>query len=323
MRRVVVAQSAVEIAALRPLWRRLESTPGATLFQSYHWNLHAARIFTDEAPFVIAVEDDRGAAILPTALTPGRDCLTLIGDVMFDYRDALTAGDADSLQHAWRELACLALPLRFDFLRGEAARARWSDVPTRRITAAPAVRRCDLTSDQFAAAHSRLARQIRRLQRADCVLRCYDGSATGLLRHIYFSKASQLAGDRNNYFADPRRGAFVCTVAAEQPGACQIFTIECGSTAVAALVTFLDGHVRRFYTIYIDRAWAVFSPGTALVYNVTVSSLAEGLDCDYLTGEQPHKLRLASHRVPLLRVEASAEAVARVAAPDHSVRAVT
>jgi len=321
MRPVVVAQSAAEIAALRPLWQELDRAPGATLFQSYSWNLNAARMFTDEAPFVIAVESDTGAAIVPAAFSSDHAGLTLLGDMMFDYRDVLTAGDAAPEQRAWSELARLALPLHLDFVRAGSLRAAWRELPARRITSAPGVRCSDIPSDTFAASHARLARQIRRLQRAGADLRRYDGKSSALLHHIFQSKATQFAGQPYNYFADPRRTAFVCAVAGEQPARCQIFTIETAGSLVAALVTFLDHNVRRFYTIYIDRAWSHYSPGTALVYNVTVESLAQGLDCDYLTGEQPHKLRLATHQVPLLRVAAPAEALARLAGRDQPVRA--
>src|SRR5947209_20244269 len=96
MRRLVVAQSAAEVASLRSLWRELECAPGATLFQSFAWNLHAARFF-DEQPFVVAVESDCGAALLPAALSARGGCATLLGDVMFDYRDALSGGDPQLL----------------------------------------------------------------------------------------------------------------------------------------------------------------------------------------------------------------------------------
>jgi CelD/BcsL family acetyltransferase involved in cellulose biosynthesis len=47
-----------------------------------------------------------------------------------------------------------------------------------------------------------------------------------------------------------------------------------------------------------------------LIYEVTRQSLGEGLDCDYMTGEQPYKLRLATSSVPLYRVQATADQLA-------------
>lgn len=50
-------------------------------------------------------------------------------------------------------------------------------------------------------------------------------------------------------------------------------------------------------------------PGQLLLYEVAAQSLAEGLDCDFLTGEYPYKNRVATARVPLFTVEAAAAAL--------------
>ena len=114
-----------------------------------------------------------------------------------------------------------------------------------------------------------------------------------------------MAGDPHNLFVDQLRIHFVLAAAAAEPDAWEIFTLERESHVVAALVTFSDRGVRRFYTVYYDHGWSRYSPGTALLYEATRLSLAEGLDCDYMTGEQSHKMRLATSRVPLYRVELS------------------
>ena len=43
---------------------------------------------------------------------------------------------------------------------------------------------------------------------------------------------------------------------------------------------------------------------------MTRRSLADGLDCDYMTGEQPYKLRLATRSTPLYRLCATPEQLA-------------
>jgi CelD/BcsL family acetyltransferase involved in cellulose biosynthesis len=50
----------------------------------------------------------------------------------------------------------------------------------------------------------------------------------------------------------------------------------------------------------------MYSPGVALLYEVTRASLAENLDCDYLTGEQEYKMRFATSVMPLYRVDVTA-----------------
>src|SRR5262249_11531800 len=61
------------------------------------------------------------------------------------------------------------------------------------------------------------------------------------------------------------------------------------------------------------------SPALSLIYEVTRRSLAAGLDCDYMTGEQPYKMRLATASNPLYRLQATPEQLAvlpDVTAPD-------
>jgi CelD/BcsL family acetyltransferase involved in cellulose biosynthesis len=45
----------------------------------------------------------------------------------------------------------------------------------------------------------------------------------------------------------------------------------------------------------------------ALIHEVVQESLSSGMDCDFMTGEQPYKTRLATSSVPLYRVCATAE----------------
>jgi len=82
---------------------------------------------------------------------------------------------------------------------------------------------------------------------------------------------------------------------------------------VASLVTFIDGNVRRFYTIQFDPGWAKYSPGTVLIYEVTRRSLEAGLDCDYMTGEHAYKMRFATAVVPMYWVQASHQTLASMA----------
>jgi CelD/BcsL family acetyltransferase involved in cellulose biosynthesis len=67
--------------------------------------------------------------------------------------------------------------------------------------------------------------------------------------------------------------------------------------------------VRHCYTIYYDSRWSDFSPGQLLLFEVAARSLAEGLDCDFMTGEYPYKNRVATARVPLFTVQAGAAAL--------------
>ena len=77
-------------------------------------------------------------------------------------------------------------------------------------------------------------------------------------------------------------------------------------------MTFVDGGTRRFYTTWMDPAWSRHSPGIALLFEATRLTLEQGLDCDYMTGEQPYKLRFATGSEPLYKVEATAQQLAGV-----------
>ncbi len=304
-----IASSASAMDELRPLWERLfAADPAATLFQSFSWNRLAAECFAErERPHVIAAESQSGAAIIPAAI--GREGLTLLGDALFDYRDVLWEGDAGPLRAAWATLAGLQLPLHITAIRGQRACRRWAQFNPRPFVRAPQVRHSDVSAADFSSAHAGLRRALRRLERQGVSLHHHCGSEVGLVRWIYCQKAVQFEGSTANLFADPRRVDFTTAACALEGGACDVFTLQKGVEIVAALVTFRDRRTRRFYTVYFDPAWARYSPGVGLIFAVAQRSLAEGLDCDFMTGEQPHKTRFMTSSVPLYIVHASADAL--------------
>jgi CelD/BcsL family acetyltransferase involved in cellulose biosynthesis len=308
---------------LGPTWRSLYIRQDCTFFQSFEWNRLAARAFVaTEEPYVVMVSSDSGAAIVPAAIADNGTRIVLLGETLFDYRDVLTGGDDDPLRGAWGELAKLELaklelakpgsPMSVTAVRNSAL-PHWHGLGVIPFTRAPQVRRAESSAEEFEARHRRLGRLFRRCERAGVKVGHCDGRESKFLRWIYEQKALQLAGKRNNLFASERRIEFLVAAAAMSPRRCEIFTFESGSKVVAALVTFRDRKVRRFYTTYYDQDWAHHSPGQLLTYEVTRRSLASGLDCDYMTGEQQHKTRLATSSVPLYRVEATTEMLQRAA----------
>jgi CelD/BcsL family acetyltransferase involved in cellulose biosynthesis len=235
-----------------------------------------------------------------------------LGEHLFDYRDVLATGDEQVLQHAWTRLSELRLPLHFAAVRGARTKGAWASLGMTEFCNAPQVLRAEVSVDEFAAIHRQSPRRLRQLASLGCSLRQRAGHHSQLVRWIYHRKAAQFAHVENSIFQDPLRIEFMAAAAALSGSACEIVTLEAAGSAVAALVLFRDGETRRFYTVYFDPAWARFSPGIALIYEVTRRSLSEGLDCDYMTGEQPHKMRFATSQVPLFRVQATADQVAQV-----------
>ncbi len=308
--RTFVAENPAEMERLHSLWTELFRSGEYTLFQSFGWNLLAARVFHSRgAPRVVAIEAGNGAAILPACVAD--EGLSLLGESLFDYRDLLSAGDETATAMAWKELARPPASLTISALRG-GARARWQGMglPTEYFVTAPCVLRSDVDAATFEAQHHRSGRLLRRLAKLGVAPNQHAGTNRALVRMIYERKAAQALGGEN-LFADAARREFLVAAAAQSP--CDVFTLESAGTLVAAIVTFREGATRRFYTTYFERSWAHYSPGIALLFEATRRSLAEGLDCDYMTGEQPHKLRFATSAVPLYRVHASAEVVAEAA----------
>ena len=313
MLRTIIATSANDFHRLQPAWEHLQRSGGATIFQSFSWNWLAAGFFADrEQPYVVLAESDSGMAIIPAAISPRNQEVTFLGEALFDYRDLLAAGDGGVVRAAWSAIAKLGLPVRICGLRGETVAHAWNSFHPQFFCNAPAIAAGQISADDFTDRHRRLGWRSRRLLRQGAVLRRYSGMSSDLVRWIYKQKARQFAGDANNLFSDRARTEFMVCMARLQPEACDIFTVEAEGRTVAALVTLLEERTRRFYTVYHDAKWGHHSPGTVLLYEVTRRTLAEGLGCDYMTGEQPFKQRLATCAVPLFRAHASAAELAEI-----------
>ncbi len=252
------------------------------------------------------VSTDSGAAIIPAAIADSGRRIVLQGERLFDYRDVLAAGDENALRRAWGELASLGLPMSVAAVRSSVVE-HWHGLGLTAFTRAPQVRRAEITPEEFEASHRRLGRLLRRCNRSGVTISRSDGRESKFLRWIYEQKALQFASKKDNIFANERRIEFLVGAAAMRPHRCDIYSMQMKDKVIAALVTFRDRSVRRFYTTYFNQEWAKESPGQVLTYEVTRQSLIEGLDCDYMTGEQQHKTRLATSGVPLFRVEADSE----------------
>jgi CelD/BcsL family acetyltransferase involved in cellulose biosynthesis len=313
--RTIIAESVADMDCLAPLWERLLRRQDHSIFQRFSWNRLAAEVFADRiTPHLVCVESDSGAAIIPAAINHASNRIELLGETLFDYRDVLHAGDPEVLQRAWQLLESLAKPFHVISVGRDAARKRWREFPAAPFAAAPRVAR-NLTSEiEFRRAHSRLGRQIRRLCKLGVDFHSTSGHDSDLVRRIYDCKRTQFgSGGSVNVFLDPLRCEFMVAAAAMEGEACQVYTLQKRDALVAGIVSFNDGDARRFYTTYFNPEWAHYSPGQALLYEASGRTLAQGLDCDYMTGEYSYKLRLANASHPLFRVDTSAEQLADIA----------
>jgi CelD/BcsL family acetyltransferase involved in cellulose biosynthesis len=308
---VTIARSAYEMAQLRPLWQSLCCQGPTTVFQDFHWNLLALTMFAGrEEPLVVCARASYGVAIVPAVLRHQDSTLRLLGEELFDYRTLLHQGDDEVLMGALAALAPLGRTLEIVALR-EPQQCSLMDGWLQPFSAAPGVRAGDISAEDFGSAHNRLARNLRRLERQGYKLKKHRGENSRLVREIYRRKAAQMPG---SLFEDPLRVKFLVNAALCHPEIFEIFTLESDSRMVAALVCLHDGNTRRFYTGWFDPAFHKFSPAMALIYEVTRRSLAAGIDCDYMTGDQPYKLRLATRSTLLHRLSATPEQLADLSA---------
>jgi CelD/BcsL family acetyltransferase involved in cellulose biosynthesis len=295
---------------IRTLWNRLYASGQYTVFQSFDLNLLAADRFAErEEPFVICAESKRGAALVPAVLRRGDRTVRLLGEELFDYRAFLHADDDAVLRAALGVLAEIGCPMEIVALRETDCDAVMDELEIGPFAAAPCVNCAQISAEEFAAAHTRLARNLRRMERLGFELRGYDGNNPMLLRSIYSAKAEQ---SESSLFHDSKRIEFMVSAAGLMPDVFEVFTLENGGTMAAAVVTLRDGRWRRFYTGWFAPEYEKQSPALALIYEITRQSLAAGLGCDYMTGEQPYKMRLATSSTPLYRVRATAEQLAAV-----------
>lgn len=333
MKRVRVIQRAEEFPELRELWLGLASGARATrgetpptLFQSYDLNRVAARVFARrERPHVVVVESDSAAVIIP-ACVRGRS-VSLLGEELFDYRQVLGSDEA-LIARGWEEIARLGLPLEIKAVRGEATsgfRAQaFAGAPYRRASA-PLRRNKDIERNWRGMMQQGLKPRIyfpghhpaeagfpggqARGNARDGGRRSYgeekrilhsaqdDGSYLAQVRRMYELKGRQESG---SLFRDPLRVDAVVAMVEAWP--CELHVIERDADLVAAVLTFIDGNTCRFYGTYYDARWARYSPGIALLYRALQRAQERGLDFDFMTGEQPYKLRFATDVVPLYTV---------------------
>lgn len=306
LRRIVLARTIDEILALQSRWEYLQARSPATVFQSFHWNSTAARIFDHEEPHIIFCETEGGMALLPLCIDRVRNVVACLGDVLFDYRDALTIGEPDALLAAWQEATSFDLPFSSGGLL-ESSRSRWAGFHLSSFYGRPVVRTADGRAGLFSKNHARSASRLRRLERMGVTLREYTPAEPDLLRWIYEQKAAQPPESGANVFRDPRRIEFMIAVAKADPHRVELSTLEFEGRCIAALVTLRERHWRRFYTIWFAQEWATHSPGIGLIYEITRRSLEQDLNCDYMTGEQGYKMRFATAVEPMYWVDASSD----------------
>ena len=287
------------------MWESLYEAGDYTVFQSFDLNLLAAARFAErEEPYVVCAESSGGAAIVPAVVRRSDGMIRFLGEELFDYRKFLHMGDDVVLRAALGTLGELGRPMEIVAMREGDRNAVIEELALSLFAAAPGVSCNQVSAEEFGAAHNRLGRNLRRMERLGFRVRSYDGADAQLLRSTYEAKAGQ---NGSSLFRDAGRVDFMVSAAGLMPDVFEVFTLENASEVAAGVVTLRDRGWRRFYTGWFAPEYEKHSPALALIYEITRQSLADGLDCDYMTGEQPYKMRLATNSVALYKVRATGE----------------
>jgi CelD/BcsL family acetyltransferase involved in cellulose biosynthesis len=307
--RLKVYTSAQELEKFRGAWQSLCSGGQGTIFQNFDWNLLAARTFTHEKPFVVHAETSYGQAIIPAVFRSTDQTVRLLGEELFDYRGFLHQGDESVLRSAVAALSQLGRRFELVAVRAIDRRPVMQELQLTPFTLAPSIKAGEMPAASFATLHNRLARNLRRFQRLGFTLQQRNGASSELVRNIYEKKA---ASDPSSLFRDPARIHFMVEAARLNPDSCAIYTLENNAQLAAALVTLRDDSWRRFYTCWFAPELSKLSPAMTLLHEATRQTLADGMNCDYMTGEQPYKMRLATSSMPLYRLQATPQQLAAV-----------
>lgn len=304
-----IATTAQELLNLRPVWEELLQDSDCTVFQDFDLNLLAARMFARrEVPHVVCAVSNHGIAILPAVIRLRVMVLRMLGEELFDYRSVFHVGDEAALRAAFAELGKLRMPMDVVATHDSSLNGI-PEITFTPFAGAPLVRHVDTDAEHFCRAHGRLPRNLRRLAALGFEIYRYDGENPQILRAIYRLKAEQ---DPQSLFHDPERLEFIVNAALLRPELFEIFTLQRGTELGAALVTLRDRNVRRFYTGWFAPELAKHSPSLSLIHHVTCEALSQGHDCDYMTGEQPYKLRLATGSRQLYRMHATAQQLSQL-----------
>jgi CelD/BcsL family acetyltransferase involved in cellulose biosynthesis len=302
MAKVRIIERAEHLGSIADVWERLyRAMPEVTMFQQFELNHAIATLFEErEKLFVVCVETAQGVAIIPACVR--RDCVSFIGEELFDYRDVL-ANDAHALDIAWREVDRIGLDIKVKAVRGPRAWAAMQ--PFAAAPFLPINRRLPRNKD--------LERNLRKLVEGGCELKSFVSGAElrSGVRNMYTLKGRQTAG---SLFADPLRVEAVVKMVGLPKLHPEFHVVTRDERIAAAVLTFVDGDVCRFYGTYFDEEWAKSSPGVSLLYRVVQQAQRRGLHFDFMTGEQPYKMRFASEAVPLHIAARSAPACGPVTA---------
>lgn len=287
---------------IEPLWRSaFERAPGH-FFQRFEPSLHWARIYAAEGNLRVWTHASEPAL---AAFTVRDGQLALLGQGLFDYVDLVGAASPAAQQQLarqlleweeWRQFEATGVPADSPFTSFWQALQAESSF----FSAAPLL----LHPDRLRPGHGRAARRLRQCRQAGWELQQVGQGAErqALLHWILEQKqqALQASGGRN--VLDEAAVQWLRAMVTHAPELAELWRLHRDGEAAAGLLCWRSTPVRYAYTISYRSDAAAMSPGVLLLYGVLCDSAAQGLCFDFLTGEQPFKLRFSDARRSLLRL---------------------
>ncbi len=290
------------LEAVEPPWRNAFEQASGHVFQRFEPSLHWARIFAADGSLRIWSHVSEPAL---AAFTVRNGQLRLLGQGLFDYVDLIgTASPAAQRQLAlqlldweeWRQFEATGVPADSRFT------ALWEALqPDQDLySAAPLL----LNPLRFQHEHRRIARRWQQCLQAGWQLRqvAHSEERQTLLHWILEQKEQALRARGCRNVLDGAAARWLEAMVTHAPEVTELWQLHRGAETTAGLLSWRSTPVRYAYTISYSGQAAAMSPGTLLLYGVLCNSVAAGLRFDFLTGEQPFKLRFADARRRLLRL---------------------
>lgn len=284
------------LAPLAAAWQAAAAAGNGTVFQEFAFARHWAQVFSREVELRVWVQA-APPLVVPLALRHHR--LEMAGEGLFDYLD-LIGPPADGAQPAaeavarwaWSEACFTGVPATSPHT------GFWNALGAlpQPFAAAP----CRAAGTPLHGEHQRLAA---RWHKARVVLRLATGPGDRrhLLAWLLDHKARALAGSDQRSVLGNLEQRWLAAMVQHEPQLSELWALERAGETLAALLCWRNRAVRYGYTLSYDQHAAELSPGILLLFAVLNQTMNEGCSFNLLTGEQPYKLRFATHRDPLLR----------------------
>lgn len=226
--------------------------------------------------------------------------LITLGAGMFDYCDAIGAPSVAALRAA-AEVPREVPGLRADSSWAAAWRALAPDWGAPRHCA-PFLA-AGLGAEELDCRHPKAAERLRRIARQGAWGAVTDPSSrAALLEWLLRQKQERMqALGRDNVLGAPE-AAWLRRMVARYPQFAELWRGEIGGRCAAGFLTWRGTGVRYGYLLAFAPEFARFSPGVLLLYHVLRECQREGREMDFLTGDQPFKLRFAAGRRDLFHL---------------------